>query len=50
MSEKVYKTMGLSGATGIVLGIVVLLVGIAIGTISIVMGTLLIKRRKDLTI
>ena len=36
MNEKAYKAMGLAGAAGIAVGIVVTVVGIAAGVISII--------------
>ena len=38
MNEKAYKAMGLAGAAGIAVGIVVTVVGIAAGVISIISG------------
>lgn len=38
MEEKVYKTMGSTGAWNIVLGVVVLVVGIAAGVMLIISG------------
>ena len=49
MNEKIYKTMGLSGAAAITVGIVVTVIGIAAGVISIVSGCALLKRRKNMT-
>ena len=47
MNEKIFKTMGVTGAGAIAVGIVVLVAGLASGIISIVNGSLLLKRRKD---
>lgn len=47
MNEKIYKVMGLTGASSIAAGIVILVVGVATGVISIVSGCLLLKRRKN---
>lgn len=49
MNEKIYKTMGLTGAGSIALGIVFLVAGLTAGIISIVNGSILLKRRKDVT-
>jgi len=49
MNEKVFKTMGLTGAGAIVLGIVIVVAGLAAGIMSIVNGSLLLKRGKDVT-
>lgn len=49
MSEKAYKSMRLTGAANIALGIIVLAVGIAVGTISIVSGVSLLKKKNELT-
>lgn len=49
MNEKIFKTMGLSGAGTIAVGIVILVVGIAAGVVNIVSGCVLLKRRKNVT-
>jgi len=49
MNEKIYKTMGLSGAASIAVGIVVTVIGIAAGVVSIIGGCVLLKRRKNIT-
>ena len=49
MNEKIYRTMGLSGAASIAIGIVVAAVGVAAGVVSIVSGCALLKRRKNIT-
>ena len=36
--EKVYKTMGITGAASIVIGIVLIVVGVAAGVLSIIYG------------
>ena len=46
MNEKAYKAMGLAGAAGIAVGIVVTVVGIAAGVISIISGARLLKEKK----
>ena len=50
MNEKIYKTMGLSGAASIAVGIVVTVIGIATGVISIISGCALLKNRKNIKI
>ena len=49
MNEKIYRTMGLSGAASIAIGIAVAVVGVAAGVVSIVSGCALLKRRKNIT-
>lgn len=49
MNEKAYKAMGLAGAAGIAVGIVVTVIGIAAGVISIISGARLLKEKKWLT-
>lgn len=49
MNEKAYKTMGITGAAGIAVGIVALVTGITVGVISVVGGAQLLKDRKGLT-
>ena len=49
MNEKIYKTMGLTGAASIASGIVIAVIGIAAGVVSIVSGCVLLKRRKNIT-
>ena len=44
--KKAYKAMGLAGAAGIAVGIVVTVVGIAAGVISIISGARLLKEKK----
>lgn len=43
MQEKIYKTMGRSGAWNIAIGVVMIVVGLAAGVISILNGAKLIK-------
>ena len=43
MEEKVYKTMGRSGAWNIAIGVVLIVVGLAAGVVSIINGAKLIK-------
>lgn len=46
--EKVYKTMRLTGAASIAIGIVVIVTGVAAGVLSILSGARLLKNKKDL--
>lgn len=46
--EKVYKTMRLTGAAGIAIGIVILVTGVVAGVLSIISGAQLLKNKKDL--
>lgn len=46
--EKVYKTMGTTGAGSIAAGIIIAVTGLTVGIISIVNGALLLKRRTDI--
>lgn len=48
MNEKAYKTMGSSGAAGIAMGIVVMVVGVTVGVISIICGARLLKNKEGL--
>ena len=48
LSEKAYKAMGLAGAAGIAVGIVVTVIGIAAGVISIISGARLLKEKKGI--
>lgn len=43
MEEKIYKTMGRSGAWNIAVGVVLIVIGLAAGVISIVNGAKLIR-------
>ncbi len=49
MSEKVYKTMSITGAAGITVGVVILVTGTAVGVISVISGIKLLKDRQGLT-
>ncbi|MBQ8804639.1 MAG: hypothetical protein IJZ53_13505 [Tyzzerella sp.] len=46
--EKVYKTMGLTGAAAIAVGVVIIVIGVAAGVVSIVSGAKLINGKKGL--
>ena len=48
MNEKAYKAMGLAGAAGIAVGIVVTVVGISEGMISIISSVHLLKEKKGI--
>jgi hypothetical protein len=45
VNEKVFKSMGFSGITGIVTGVVILVVGVAAGVMMIISGSKLMKDR-----
>lgn len=49
MNEKMYKTMGITGVSGITVGIVMIVVGVAAGIVAIVSGARLLNDRKGLT-
>lgn len=49
MNEKAYKTMSITGAGNIVIGIIAAVVGIAVGVIAIVSGARLLKDKNGLT-
>ncbi|MGN1167477.1 MAG: hypothetical protein ACI4S2_13735 [Lachnospiraceae bacterium] len=49
MNEKAYKTMHITGAASVAIGIVTLVVGTAVGIIAIVSGAKLLKDKKGLT-
>ena len=48
MKEKIYKTMAVTGAGNIALGVVILISGIACGVVAIVSGGRLLKRKSDI--
>lgn len=48
MEEKVYKTMGSTGATSLAVGICVLAGGITAGILLIVTGARLLKKRSHI--
>ncbi len=47
--EKIYRTMGRTGACSIAAGIVILVTGVTVGILSIVCGALLLKRKSEIT-
>lgn len=49
MTEKAYKTMGVTGAGNIAIGVIVMVLGVAAGVIAIVSGAKLLKNREGLT-
>lgn len=48
MEEKVYKTMGRTGAWNIAIGVVLIIVGLAAGVLSIINGAKLIKNKSGI--
>ena len=50
MNEKQYKTIGLTGAGSLVIGILLIVFGLCAGILSIVNGAKLLKTRKDMLI
>ena len=46
--EKLYKTLGITGAASIAIGIVTIVIGVTTGIISIIAGAKLIKSKKGL--
>ncbi len=48
--EKLYKTLGLTGAASIAVGIVIIVIGVAAGILSIVTGAKLINSKKGMII
>lgn len=48
MEEKVFKTMGRTGAWNIAIGVVLIVVGLAAGVLSIINGARLIKDKSGI--
>ena len=48
MNEKIYKTIGFSGAANLVIGICILVSGLACGTLLVPTGAKLLKGRKKI--
>lgn len=48
MNEKLYKTMGVSGAGNITIGIISLETGVVSGVLLIITGARLLKKRSDI--
>ena len=46
--EKIYKTLGITGAASIAIGIVIIVIGVAAGILSIVTGAKLINSKKGM--
>ncbi|MEZ3437185.1 MAG: hypothetical protein K1W34_21785 [Lachnospiraceae bacterium] len=49
MNEKAYKSMSFAGASGIAIGIIMIVTGVASGIIAIVGGARLLRDKKGLT-
>ena len=49
MNEKVYKTIGFSGASSLTIGICILVTGVASGVLLIVSGARLLKSKKKIS-
>ncbi len=47
--EKIYKTMRITGAANIAIGIIMIVVGVASGVVAIVAGANLLKKKSELT-
>lgn len=47
--EKVYKSINMSGAAAIAIGVVMMVVGLSAGILSVVMGANLLRRKDDIT-
>ena len=47
--ERVYKTMRNTGASNIVIGIIMITAGLAAGTMAIISGAVLLKRKSEIT-
>lgn len=50
MNEKVYKTMGTTGALNLTVGIIVLVCGVVSGILMLVSGARLLNNRKNVLI
>lgn len=50
MNEKVYKTMGTTGALNLTVGIIVLVCGVVSGILMMVSGARLLNNRKNVLI
>lgn len=48
MEEKVFKTMGRTGAWNIAIGVILIVVGLAAGVLSIINGAKLIKDKSGI--
>lgn len=48
MNEKTYKTMSITGAGSIAIGIVMLVTGVVCGILSVVNGARLLKKKSEM--
>lgn len=48
MNEKLYKTIGVSGAGNITIGIIAAVVGVVSGILLIISGARLLKKRSEI--
>ncbi len=48
MNEKIYKVMSGTGASSLVMGIVVLVTGVTVGVMMIVNGARLLKKKTEI--
>lgn len=48
MNEKAFKTMGITGAASIAIGIIMIVTGITTGVIAVVCGGRLLKNKEGL--
>ena len=48
MNEKLYKSMGISGAGNIAIGIISLVTGVVSGVLLIITGARLLKKRSEI--
>ncbi len=48
MNEKIYKTMSITGAGNIALGVVAIVSGVACGVLAIVSGARILKCKADI--
>jgi hypothetical protein len=48
MGEKTYRTMKISGAACLALGIITLVTGVCVGVLSIINGAVLLKNKSEI--
>ncbi len=48
MSEKLYKTMGVTGAGNLTIGIIAIVAGVVSGILLIISGARLLKKRSEI--
>ncbi len=48
MSEKLYKTMGVTGAGNLTIGIITIVTGVVSGILLIISGARLLKKRSEI--